>query len=127
METTTIGDTGAEVALVQKGLSRALMTALSIDGIFGIQTQNALRRFQAQQGLPADGIFGPQSYRALLPWLRGFRRYTIRPGDSLWRIAQRFGIPLAALETANPGLDPFDLRPGSAVTVPLPFAVTLPS
>ena len=30
---------------------------------------------------------------------------------------------LLALETANPGMDPFDLRPGQRLVVPLPFPV----
>ena len=28
--------------------------------------------------------------------------YTVRPGDSLFSIAQRFGVPISALIAANP-------------------------
>ncbi len=44
--------------------------------------------------------------------------YTIAPGDTLWAIAQRFGITVQALLAANPGVDPARLRVGQQITVP---------
>lgn len=45
--------------------------------------------------------------------------YTVRSGDSAWKIAtQRFGIPLSALETCNPGTRLGDLRPGQILRIP---------
>jgi murein L,D-transpeptidase YcbB/YkuD len=35
------------------------------DGVFAIDTEEALRRFQASAGLAADGIAGPQTIAAL--------------------------------------------------------------
>ena len=32
--------------------------------------------------------------------------YTVRPGDTLFGLARRFGLPPAALLAANPELDP---------------------
>lgn len=40
-----------------------------IDGIAGEETQEALRAFQTQQGIPADGEFGPQTDSMLTPLL----------------------------------------------------------
>ena len=44
--------------------------------------------------------------------------YTIRRGDSFYLIAQRFGIPLANLLAANPGVDPARLQVGQVICVP---------
>jgi len=44
--------------------------------------------------------------------------YTIRRGDSFYLIAQRNGIPLANLLTANPGVDPARLQVGQVICVP---------
>ena len=49
--------------------------------------------------------------------------HTVRPGDTLFSLAERYDASLGAIETANPALDPFALRPGQRITVPLPFSV----
>ncbi len=46
------------------------------------------------------------------------RRYTVQPGDSLGRIAQRFGVSLAALRTANRIVDPDLLPIGAELVIP---------
>ena len=119
-----IGDKGAEVSLLQKGLVRAHFGPLRLDGIFGPATERAVRAFQKSKGLSPDGIFGPLTEKAMTPWFTGFVRHTVAPGDTLWRIAWRYGTTLAALDAANPETDPFDLRPGQQLTVPLGFDVT---
>ncbi|MBR3020280.1 MAG: peptidoglycan-binding protein [Clostridia bacterium] len=115
------GDTGAAVALLQTGLNRAGYGPLPTDGIFGPRTAAAVERFQRGHGLRADGVAGPLTESALGPWLRGSVRHRIVQGDSLWKLAEHYGTTLSAIETANPGLDPFELRIGSTVTVPLGF------
>ncbi|GFN24247.1 LysM peptidoglycan-binding domain-containing protein [Thermanaeromonas sp. C210] len=45
--------------------------------------------------------------------------YTIRPGDTLFAIAQRFGISVDDLIEANPGIDPNNLQVGQIICIPL--------
>ena len=122
MQILKIGDRGAEVALLQTSLHRAGWD-LARDGIFGSATRRAVTEFQRRHALTPDGIFGPRTEAALSPWLRGYAIHTVRPGDTLWRIADRYDSTLLALETANPRLDPFDLRPGQQLVVPFLFPV----
>lgn len=117
------GDSGARVSLLQKGLQRAGFDPGGIDGLFGLRTRAALAAFQRREALSADGLAGERTLRALRPWYTGYLRHVVRGGDTLWRIAQRYRCPLLSLETANPGLDPYALRPGQELTVPLPFPV----
>ncbi|MBR6522009.1 MAG: peptidoglycan-binding protein [Oscillospiraceae bacterium] len=116
------GSVGPQVELLQLGLSRAgYLPAQGIDGIFGPATQGAVTAFQRDSGLYADGIAGPRTWSALEPWLLGYRRHMVRRGDSLYRIAQAYGSSIRAIDVANPGLDPLNLRIGRYLVVPLDF------
>ena len=55
------GDDTKEIqqALVQHGYD------LKIDGIFGMNTERAVKQFQSQHGLKVDGIVGPVTRSAL--------------------------------------------------------------
>jgi Transglycosylase-like domain/Putative peptidoglycan binding domain len=53
------GDRGAAVAQVQRELR------IPADGVFGPQTERAVRRFQRRRGLVVDGVVGPQTRQAL--------------------------------------------------------------
>lgn len=117
------GDRGAEVALLQLALVRAGFGPLKTDGAFGRETDAALRAFQASRHLTADGAAGSATHEALYPWYTGYRMHTVQPGDTLYRIAAAGGVGLRAVEAANPGADPLDLRPGQRLVVPLPFPV----
>ena len=54
-----LGSTGPEVARVQSAL------AIQTDGIFGPQTDAAVRIFQQRNGLTVDGLVGHETWRAL--------------------------------------------------------------
>jgi LysM repeat protein len=46
------------------------------------------------------------------------RSYTVKPGDVLSAIAVKTGTSTAALEAANPDLDPAALHPGQKLKLP---------
>ena len=123
MRILALGSRGAAVELLQLALAREGSSAPGIDGIFGKETENALRRFQKSRGLSPDGIAGRETHRALLPWYTGYTLYRLKKGDSIFAIAQSFGINPAAIELANPWLNPNRLEVGSTIIVPLPFDV----
>ena len=59
------GSRGALVYLLQSALFANGYNPGSVDGIYGANTENAVRRFQKRVGLPVDGIAGPNTFRAM--------------------------------------------------------------
>lgn len=60
-----MGDQGAEVAEIQGKLA-LLGYDVVADGDFGPATADAVREFQAANGIKSDGLVGPATYMALL-------------------------------------------------------------
>ncbi len=52
--------------------------------------------------------------------------YTVRPGDTLLGIALDFGLDVAALQAANPGVNPRGLQVGQQLIIPPPTPTPLP-
>ena len=122
-ETLRTGSSGPMVELLQLGLGRAGAEPGKTDGIFGRQTANAVIRFQSANGLMTDAVAGPDTWNALTPWLTGYIMHTVRRGDTFYRLSQRYNTSIPAMETANPGIDPLNLRIGARITIPLNFEV----
>jgi murein DD-endopeptidase MepM/ murein hydrolase activator NlpD len=45
-------------------------------------------------------------------------RYTIRRGDSLWSIAKKYNLKVSRIVSANPGLNPKNLKIGKKINIP---------
>ncbi|WP_328907594.1 DUF1906 domain-containing protein [Streptomyces sp. NBC_00234] len=59
------GSTGEAVTRLQRALTAGLGRTVSIDGVFGSGTAQAVRDYQSSRGLGADGIVGPATWGAL--------------------------------------------------------------
>mgnify|MGYP005758995891 CR=1 FL=1 len=59
------GSRGSEVTQIQTKLKRWGYYNGNIDGIYGSQTQEAVRYFQRKNGLKVDGIAGPETLKAM--------------------------------------------------------------
>ncbi len=59
------GSRGEEVRTIQTKLKRWGYYSGNIDGIYGSQTQSAVRWFQSKNGLSVDGIAGPKTLAAM--------------------------------------------------------------
>lgn len=67
----TYGSAGNYVMAIQSALNKIAqeypsIPAISVDGIFGRQTENAVIIFERQFGLTPDGVVGPQTWDALM-------------------------------------------------------------
>ncbi len=114
------GSRGNDVAEVQVRLSELGYIPGPIDGIFGPKTEAAVIRFQKDRGLNPDGIVGPLTYQALFqPGPQpGYVLYTIKAGDTFYKLSLAFGVSLNEIIAANPGVDPYQLRIGQQVKIP---------
>lgn len=59
------GSLSVYVLIAQDALNTLGYTTGGLDGIFGTQTYNAVRRYQASRGLIVDGIIGCNTWRSL--------------------------------------------------------------
>ena len=104
MPTTTIlpfplvrrGDQAHPVASLQY-LLRANGRSVTVDGIFGPNTEAAVRAFQQSKGLAVDGIVGPNTWSALIIQVkRGSQGDAVRAVQEEFRF--RAGDPSHALQ-----------------------------
>ena len=59
------GDAGAAIKVLQHRLN-LVGSQLTVDGIWGVQTDSAVRGYQYKAGLTVDGIVGPKTQAALI-------------------------------------------------------------
>jgi murein DD-endopeptidase MepM/ murein hydrolase activator NlpD len=109
------GDRGIDVATLQFALAWGGFPSGAFDGVFGPQTEGALRRFQASRRLPVSGLAGPRTRAALTRPPRNPRFLLACPlfapvGDGFGPRGNRFhaGVDLIApagqpVEAAAPG------------------------
>ena len=109
--------------------------AVDQDGIFGAGTRQAVAAFQSRMGLVADGIVGPATWNALYRTYQGIGQnvptpnpdpapdaggsfaYTVKSGDTLWLLANRFGTSVDAIKRLN-GLTSDNLQIGQVLRIP---------
>lgn len=86
---------GRDVRILQSALSALGFATGGNDGLFGPHTEEALRKFQLNLGLPADGIAGAFTFKALLNLRHSWE------GNSSFSPILHFGFARAAevLET----------------------------
>ena len=98
------------------------------DGIFGSGTRQAVIAFQNQMGLSPDGIVGARTWNALYDTYLGIGEnspspgtgtfsYTVKSGDTLWLLANRFGTTVNAIMNLN-GLTSDLLNVGQVLLIP---------
>jgi len=93
-----LGSSGSNVTLIQERLN-ALGYPVAVDGVFGPETDSAVRQFQAVNGLAVDGVVGPATRQALITG--GVYRPVSTPANptaQLLRLGDR-GPEVAQLQT----------------------------
>ena len=118
METLRFGSRGVYVELLQSVLKSIGFYSGNIDGVFGTGTLNTVKRFQRQFMVSVDGVVGENTWNRLMPYINGYANYTVKRGDSLYSIAQRFSTTTRRIIYANPNLSPDNISVGQRIIVP---------
>ena len=122
MKTVRYGDYGPFVEAAQLALTRAGYPTAT-DGIFGNITRTSTASFQAANALPPDGIIGEQTWRRLVPFLKGYTLHNVKSGDTFSALAEQYGSTVSAISAANPSSLPENLKIGTVLTIPYNFSV----
>ena len=88
------GARGENVKILQRGLNEAAEASLTVDGVFGPKTTNAVFFYQKAKGLKADGVYGPNTHKALSIDVN------------------TFGLPNTVLKLGSKGSDVLKLQQG---------------
>ncbi len=125
LRTLRLGSECNDVAQLQSILHKLGIYPGNVDGIFGTQTQSAVKEFQKMHGLSPDGVVGSQTWKAVEPYLRGYDAYTIKPGDTFYLIGQKYAVDPALIAVANPDIDPQNLAAGAKIAVPFSYGIVM--
>ena len=99
---------GDDVAELQERLLSLGFTPDRVDGIFGTNTEQAVRRFQGAVGLAVDGSVGPETLRAFSDLTRsvsGGSPYTLREAELVRRSGHRLLGRIVVLDPGHGGAD----------------------
>lgn len=120
------GSRGASVSQLQQLLLSNGFNPGTVDGIFGSMTYHAVVAFQRSKNLVQDGIVGLMTWTALGVNCNqqpstcpiGTIPYTIKSGDTLYLLAQRYNTTVEAIIRVNPTVNPNNLKIGQVICMP---------
>ncbi len=114
------GSRGASVQSVQEKLHQAGYE-VTIDGIFGIETREAVEEFQSEEDLTSDGVVGPKTIDNLQRVIQESEEetttYTVNSGDTLSNIASKFDVEVDKIMQIN-GLTDYNIYPDDELEIP---------
>jgi N-acetylmuramoyl-L-alanine amidase len=100
---------GDDVATLQQRLLDMGFDCGRVDGLFGVDTELALREFQRNIGIPADGTCGPTTLKALSQLARtvvGGRPHAMRESEAINRAGPMLSGKLVIVDPGHGGHDP---------------------
>lgn len=109
-------DAGQWVARWDRNGVRAFVAGLPAELPGGVEMRAELRIDEAAEMIQV--AFQRREPGLWLIALHGEHRHIIQPGDTFESLGDRFGIPVARLLSANPGIWQAGFSPGQSITIP---------
>lgn len=113
-----IGAKGTKIKEMQSTLNKIGYNVGDIDGVYGNQTSQAVKRFQLDFKLLPTGIVDESTYKVLESFMKGYDIYRVRKGDTLYKIANMYKTNMNSIFTANPDVNPNSMQIGREIVVP---------
>ncbi len=114
-----INDGGSAVKNLQLKLKELGFNPGQVDGMFGMQTEIAVKQAQQFFGLDVDGIVGPKTWSALQEAGTGTsEEYRVQPGDTLWNLANRWDTSVDEIIGLNDISNPNQIQQGDRIRIP---------
>ena len=99
---------GDDVAGLQQRLLDMGFDCGRVDGLFGVETEQALREFQRNVGIRADGTCGPATFKALNQLVRtvvGGRPHAMRESEAITQAGPTLSGKLVIVDPGHGGPD----------------------
>ena len=127
--TLNFGSRGEQVSNLQQDLkAMGYFTYWRTTGYYGEITRSSVIKFQNANGLSADGIAGEKTLYKIDQVVNSGTAsyYTVKAGDSLWKISQRYGTSVDKLKAVNNII--YDtIYPGQTLKIVTPISKSAPS
>ncbi|GAB1767077.1 N-acetylmuramoyl-L-alanine amidase [Priestia megaterium] len=105
-----------EIAFIDNSIDAAL---LQNEAFLKSMGESYAKGIAVYLNLPRRAVPNPNPNPNPSPSEPGTKTYTIKQGDTLYSIAQKYGITVQALQEANTGLsDPLTLKVGKTIVIP---------
>lgn len=98
---------------------------LTVDGVYGSETESLITEIQRTAGLIPDGIVGPQTAEKLNELITSIFPYTVQSGDNLTNLANRYDTTVTNISTYNGLKNPDHLLPGQVLYIPIDSVTAL--
>ena len=113
------GEQGVFVQYLQLALQRA-GESIAIDGIFGPDTCSTVEKFTGKSG---GCTVDDETWKLLIPYLKGYTTHLVEKGDSIYSIAKKYGTTEQAVLQANPNVESNNFNIGTLLIVPFDFEI----
>ena len=93
------GMSGPNVEELQK-IFKEMGFDITVDGVYGYETEKVVQDFQVSLGLKPDGVVGSNTFEKLKEVTEKVE-YEVQPGDTLSEIAQEFNVEIEDIHRTN--------------------------
>ena len=111
------------IYLVKLALKRAMFYNGEMSDIYDENLKRAVIDFKKSANLSENGDIDSSTWQLLEPYLYGYNTYRVEEGDSVYKISEKLNSAPELIYTANPDIEPYNLKVGEIIFVPYKFSL----